>query len=93
MSGIFTTRIGPHRRPDEPRSYFLRRFALFYGFWAIAFFVIEIVLAAILMSIFEKPNDIALSAIMIFNAIWVILFFVALIGFLASIFFRDRDQM
>jgi hypothetical protein len=93
MGGIFATRIGPHRRPDEPRSAFLRRFALFYGFLAIAFFFIEIVLATVLMSIFEEPNDVALSAIVIVGFIYAILFFVALIGLLASVFYRYREQM
>jgi membrane glycosyltransferase len=93
MGGIFATRIGPHRRPDERRSAFLRRFALFYGFSAIAFLVIEIVLVTVLMSIVEEPNDIALSAIMVVSFIWAILFFAALIGFLASVFYRYREQM
>ena len=91
MGGIFSRKIGPHRRSDEPVSNFLRRVAIYYGFWAVPFFLFEIVLAVALMSIYEEPNDYGLIAIMAFNVVWVILFFVALISLLASIYYRYRE--
>jgi uncharacterized membrane protein len=92
MSGIFSRKIGPHRRSNEPVSNFLRRIAIYYGFWAVAFFAIEIVVATALMMTFDEPNDPGLLFIMAFNVVWVILFFVSLISFFASMFFRYRES-
>ncbi len=91
MSSIFSRKIGPVKRSNERTSDFLQRVEIYYGFWAIAFFLIEVVVAAVLMSTFDEPNDYGLLAIMSFNVVWVILFFVALISFLVSRFFRYRE--
>ena len=91
MSGIFSRKIGPVKQLGERTSDFLQRVAIYYGFWAIAFFLIEVVVIAVLMSVFDEPNDYGLLAIISFNVIWVILFFIALISFLVSRFLRYRE--